>query len=101
MENIILSTVVTLGVVLTTLVGIGIAVIQYVKEKWGVEDRTAEILSLCVGFILAALVVVSYLEQLSWHINISQGVGIFLFLVVGTIGPSGGYKTLRALLGSE
>lgn len=101
MENIILSTVVTLGVVLTTLVGIGIAVIQYVKEKWGIEDKPAEILSLCVGFILAALVVVSYLEQMAWTVNISQGVGIFLFLVVGTIGPSGGYKTLRALLGSE
>lgn len=100
MENIILQTILILGAVLLTLIGVGVAVVQYVKEKWGVEDKPAEILSLCVGFLLAGLVVLSYLEQMAWTVNISQGVGIFLFLVVGTIGPSGGYKTLRALLGT-
>ena len=101
MENIILKTILILGGVLITLIGIGVALIQYMKEKWGWDDKKAEILSLCVGFILAALVVLSYLEQMAWRVNISQGVGIFLFLVVGTIGPSGGYKTLRALLGGK
>ena len=101
MENIILKTILILGGVLITLIGIGVALIQYMKEKWGWEDKKAEILSLGVGFVLAALVVLSYLEQMAWRVNISQGVGIFLFLVVGTIGPSGGYKTLRALLGGK
>lgn len=99
MENIILGTIMKLGAVMVTLVGIGMAVIQYMKETWKWEDKKASVLSLGVGFVLSALVVLSYLEQMAWRVNISQGVGIFLFLVVGTIGPSGGYKTLRALLG--
>jgi len=101
MENIILETILILGGVLLTLIAIGLAVIQYVKEKWKIEDKPAEIMSLCVGFVLAALVVLSYLSQMAWNINLSQWVGVFLFLVVGTIGPSGGYKTLRALLGAK
>ena len=99
MENILLQTLITLGMVMITMIGIGLAVIQYVKEKWGWEDKKAEVLSLGVGFILGALVAVSYLDQAAWQVSISQGIGIFLFLAVATIGPSGGYKTLRSLLG--
>lgn len=100
MDNVILETVKTLALVLATLIFISMAVIQYLKEIWGLSGKGAEIVALVVGFILAGLVVVSYLEQMGWHVSISQGIGVFLFLVIGTMGPSGGYKTLRALLGN-
>ena len=99
MENVILETIRTLALVLVTLIFVSMAVIQYLKETWNVKDKAAEIVSLCVGFLLGGLVVVSYLEQLAWHISISQGIGVALFMVIATIGPSGGYKTLRSLLG--
>lgn len=101
MENVILNTVVTLSLVLVTITGVGIAAIQYVKEKWGVKDKAAEIVSLASGFLMGGAVVVSYLEQLAWHISISQGIGIGMFMVIATIGPSGGYKTLRSFLGKD
>lgn len=101
MDNIILETLRTLALVLATLAFISMAVIQYLKETWGIEGQAAEVLSLVVGFVLAGLVVVSYLDQMAWHISVSQGIGVFLFVVVGTISPSGGYKTLRELLGSS
>lgn len=101
MNNIILETLQTLALVLVTLIFISMAVIQYLKEIWGLKDKAAEITALVVGFILSGLVVVSFLEQMGWHISISQGIGIFLFMVVGTIGPSGGYKTLRSAIGKN
>lgn len=101
MENIIIETIRILGNVMIALTFVGIAVVQYVKETWGIQDKAAEILSLSVGFVMGVLAVLSYLEQMLWSISISQGIGIFLFLVVATIGPSGGYKTLRSLLGTN
>lgn len=98
MNNIILQTIQSLGLVLVTLIIISMTLVQYLKEKWGIEGKAAEIASLVVGFVLGALVVVSYLDQLNWSASVSQWVGIFLFLVVATLGPSGGYKTLRALV---
>lgn len=98
MDNIILQTIQSLGLVLVTLIIISMTLVQYLKEKWGVDGVAAEIISLVVGFILGALVVVSYLDQLGWSASVSQWVGIFLFLVVATLGPSGGYKTLRTIV---
>ena len=101
MDNVILYTVRMLGGTLITLVIIAVMLIQYLKEKWGLKDKAAEIASLVIGFVLGALVVVSYLELNGWSATVSEGIGMFLFLVVATIGPSGGYKTLRGLLGSS
>lgn len=98
MDNIILQTIQSLGLVLVTLIIISMTLVQYLKEKWGIAGKAAEMVSFSVGFILGALVVISYLDQLGWSASLSQYVGIFLFLVVATIGPSGGYKTLRALV---
>ena len=101
MDNIILYTLRLLVGTLVTLTVIAVALIQYLKEKWGLKDKAAEIASLVIGFVLGALVVVSYLELNGWTATVSEGIGMFLFLIVATIGPSGGYKTLRALLGSN
>lgn len=101
MENILLNTVIALSTVLITLTFVAMSLIQYLKEKWNIEGKAAEIVSLVVGFLLSGAVVVSYLEQMGWHVSVSQGIGIGIFVVVGTISPSGGYKTLRALLGKE
>ena len=101
MENIILETIKVLGNVLIAFTFVGIAVVQYIKEKWGLQDKAAEILSLSVGFVLGVLAILSYLEQMLWTVSISQGIGMFLFLIISTIGPSGGYKTLRSLLGTS
>ena len=101
MENQILGTITTLSIVLGTLTFVSLGVIQYLKEKWGLKDKAAEITSLCTGFVLSAGVVVSFLEQAGWVINISQGIGVGIFMVIGTIGPSGGYKLLRTLLGTN
>lgn len=99
MENIILETIKILGQTLISLSIIAVMVVQYLKESWKVKDKAAQILSLVIGFLLGLLVVISYLDLNGWSISISQGVGIFLFLVIATISPSGGYKTLRSLTG--
>lgn len=101
MDNVLLNTVVTLSTVLVTLTFVSMTLTQYLKEKWKVDGTAAEITSLVVGFMLSGAVVASFLEQLGWTATVSQWIGIALFMIVGTISPSGGYKTLRTLLGKE
>jgi hypothetical protein len=99
-QNTILETIRILSGVLIGIIVIGLALIQYLKEKWGVEGKQAEIVSLVVGFLLGLGVVLSFLDQNGWNVSLSVWVGIALFQVVATIGPAGGYKTLRSLLGN-
>lgn len=101
MDNIMVETIQALGAILASQIFVSIALVQYLKEKWGLEGKAAEITSLIVGFVLGALVAVSYLAQMDWEVSVSRGIGVFLFLVMATLGPSGGYKTLRTLLGAE
>ena len=100
-ENPIFSTVQALGSNLDALVFIGLILIQYFKEVWKIEDKKAEILSLVVGFIMAAAVSLVYAETFAYSLSIGQWVGVGLFVAVGTVSPSGGYKFLGALLGDR
>jgi len=101
MDNVILETIKTLGALVLTLSGIASLVIQYVKEYLKISDKKAGILSLIVGFTLSALVAWAFVADAAYHLELSQWIGVALFVVVGTIGPSGGYKLLGALSGSR
>jgi hypothetical protein len=97
--NVILETIKLLGGILAILLPIGIAVIQYLKEKLDVSDTGAEIVSLVVGFLLSALVSWVYVAGLGYQLMFGQWIGVALFVIIGTIGPSGGYKVLGELTG--
>ena len=99
--NIILETVKTLGVILLGLIPIASILIQQIKESVKFEDQAAGRLSLVVGFITAALVAWVYSAGYSYTLELGQWVGVFLFVAVGTVGPSGGYKVLGALSGAR
>ena len=78
--------------------GFGLAIIQYIKDTVKIEDKAASILSLVVGFLLSAVVDVVYLISLGWTVDLSQGLALGVFTVLGTIGASGGYKFLKSLV---
>lgn len=101
MENIILGTFNELSLVLVTLIFVSIVVIQYLKEKWNVKDKAAEVVSLCVSFFLGLVVVLSYLDQNGWRLSLSSWLGVALFMLVATVGPAGGYKAIKELLGPK
>lgn len=101
MENVILQTIQTLGVILLALVPIGLTTIQYAKEKVGLSDKRAELFSLVIGFVLSALVAWVYAADLGYQLVLGQWVGVALFVVLGTLGPSGGYKVIGSFSGSR
>ena len=101
MDNVILETIKVLGSLLLTVSAIAALVIQYVKESFKISDKSAGILSLIVGLVLSALVAWVYAADAGYHLELGQWVGVGLFVVVGTIGPSGGYKLLGALSGAR
>lgn len=96
MDNVIFETIGKLAGLLLPLSALVMSLTQYLKEKWGVVDKAAEVVSLVVGFVVSALVAVSFVFPDS-----AQWIGIALFVVFGTIAPSGGYKLFRSLLGKE
>lgn len=98
-ENIVLETLKSLGLLLSGITFVGLGLIQYLKETWKVVDKKAEILSLVVGFLMSAAVGWVYAESLAYHLALGQWVGVGMFLVTGTIAPSGSYKFLATLLG--
>lgn len=100
MDN-ILETVKTLGTTVLTLSAVAGLIIQYVKERIGISDKSAEIFSLIVGLVLSLLVAWVYAADAAYQLELGQWVGVALFVAVGTIGPSGGYKLLGALSGSR
>lgn len=88
-----------LGTLLLKLIPIAVLIIQYAKDKLKIQDSKAEIFSLVTSFILSALALLSYVDKLGYSLTVQQGIGSFLFMVVGTIGPAGGYKLLGDLAG--
>lgn len=92
--NVIVGTIKTLGVLLLSLTGISLTVVQYVKEKLGVDDKKAEIVSLVCSAVLAALVGWYWADSMKYVLELGQWIGVGLFVVIGTISPSGGYKLL-------
>jgi len=101
MDNVILETIKSLGVTLLALIPIGLATIQYSKEKLGIADKYAEGVALSVGFILSGLIAWVYVDGLAYSLELGQWVGVGLFVVLGTIGPSGGYKVIGSFSGSR
>jgi len=97
--NIILETIKVLGAILLGLVPIAAVLIQQIKESAKIEDQGAARLSLAVGFIISALVAWVYAAGFNYALLLGQWVGVFLFVAVGTVGPSGGYKVIGALTG--
>lgn len=100
--NTILETIKVLGSILALIVPLGVVVVQYLKEKLGVADKAAEVVSLVVGLLMSGLSSTAYVMDVGVNtLSVGQWVGIVLFLVIGTIGPSGGYKFLGSLAGSR
>jgi len=99
--EVIFQTVMQLAAILLALAFIAIALIQYLKEKWGLAGRLAEIVSLVIGFCLSALVALVYASEALYKLSIAQWVAVLLFVIIGTIAPSGGYKTLGQLAGTR
>ena len=101
MENVILETVKTLGAILIGLIPIGSVVTQTVKEAIGLVDKKAQVLSFGIGFVLSALVAWVYADGLGYSLELGQWVGLGLFIVLGTVSPSGGYKVIGELAGTR
>lgn len=99
--NTILETIKVLGSILALIVPLGVVVVQYLKEKLNVADKAAEIVSLFVGFVMSGLSAAAFIMDVGFPLTFAQYVGVILFLVIGTIGPSGGYKFLGSLTGSR
>ena len=100
MEHTVFDTLSVLSGMLGRLILVVMALVQYIKETWKVSGVKAEVTSLVVGLLAGGAVSASYLEQLGWQATVSQWIGIAFFMVLATIGPAGGYKTLRTLLGN-
>ena len=103
MENVelIKITIETLGGALIGLMVIGLATIGYGKEKLKISDKSAEVFSLIVGFILSGLIAWVFVESFDYVLELGQWVGVALFVLLGTIGPSGGYKVIGSFAGSR
>ena len=97
MENLeqILTTLLLLIGILLGLSFVALQLIQYLKAKWGIENKAAEVVSLVVGFLLSALIGWVYVDAMGWQLTPGQIAALVLFVVVGTIAPSGGYKFLK------
>ena len=101
MENEIIVTVKDLSVILATLVPVALFVIQQIKESVKLENKSAEILSLGVGCLLSVCVAAVYANDSGFALTLSQWIGLGIFVVLGTLGPSGGYKFLAEIAGSR
>lgn len=100
-SNIVLETIKILGSFLLGLVPLSTILIQLIKEAMKVQDQGAARLSLVVGFITSALVAWIFVDGFNYVLELGQWVGVVLFVAIGTVGPSGGYKFLGALTGTR
>jgi len=99
--TVILETVKSLGVILVTLIPIVLGVVQIIKEKFKMSGNAAEVVSLVAGFLSSGLVALVYANGFAYALELGQWVGLGLFVVIGTIGPSGGYKLLGVYSGTR
>jgi hypothetical protein len=73
-----------------------VMVIEYAKQSLGYEGTKAQILASGISLGFGILLVVAFLVP-----GAAQWVGIAIFLVVMTVGPSGGFKMLESFLGKK
>lgn len=97
----IVKTVETLGAIMLTYSGVIIFTLQYLKEKWDLKDKKAEILSLVFGFISSGLTSWAWIASIWPNVVLPQWIGLGFFMLVGTLSPSGGYKFLGAITGKR
>ena len=82
-----------LGVVFVPVI---IMVIEYIKQGLGWEGNKAQWLASGISSFFGVLIVVAALIP-----GATQWVGIFMFLVIMAMAPSGGFKLLESFVGKK
>ena len=101
MDNVIVGTVQEIFTLILSLSVLSLGVIQFVKEKTAMQNSSAEILSLAVGFILSGLVGWYWVDLQSYQLELGQWIGVGIAVLLGGIAPSGGYKLLGTFSGAR
>ena len=101
MDNIIVVTVQEVFTILLTLSVLAMGAIQWAKEQFSLQNRAAEILSLVVGFLLSGLVGLYWVDLNEYTLELGQWIGVGIAVVVGGLGPSGGYKLIGTFSGKR
>lgn len=97
--NIIVETITQLGALLFPLIGGVMGLVEFIKSKAKITNTAVEVVSLVLGFIFSGLVAWVYIDSLQYSLVLGQWVGAGIFVVFGTVGPSGGYKLLGFFTG--